>query len=225
MKSLEVALWACGTALMVFFAGAQGWGEWARQRAVDTFIEAHQPAQPQRPAGELPASDRPTTRDRPASDDAPVAVPAGPAAPVGPPLPPPLPARGAVIALLRIPAIGLEVPVSYGTGVLALGRGAGLVEGTALPGEPGNVAIAAHRDSYFRGLARLALGDLIEVDSPQGRLAYHVTGLSVVEPADVYVLADTGEPVLTLVTCYPFHFVGNAPQRFIVRAAAGLPAA
>jgi sortase A len=115
------------------------------------------------------------------------------------------------------------VPVNYGTSKHVLLRGAGLVEGTAWPGSNGNVAIAAHRDTYFRALKDLVLGDRIELEMLDRTQTYVVTGLSVVEPADVHVLAETREPVLTLVTCYPFYFVGNAPQRFIVRAeAAGL---
>ncbi|MCC5793465.1 MAG: class D sortase [Chromatiales bacterium] len=208
MKSLEVALWTCGSAMLVFYAGAQGWSEWERQAAVESFAEARQLVDSPRPAG----------LQRARGDERPDIVPAAPALA-------PLPGHGVVIGVLRIPAIGLEVPVSYGTGPLALGRGAGVVEGTALPGEAGNVALAAHRDSHFRGLARLSPGDLIEVDSSEGTMAYRVTALSVVEPTDVHVLADTGEPVLTLVTCYPFHFLGNAPQRFIVRAVPDLPSA
>jgi sortase A len=121
---------------------------------------------------------------------------------------------------LRIPGIALEVPVTYGTDELVLLSGAGLVEGTGLPGSNGNVAIAAHRDTFFRGLKDLALGDHIQLVMLDRTQTYIVTDLSVVEPTDVHVLDDTGEPVLTLVTCYPFYFVGNAPKRFIVRAVA-----
>jgi sortase A len=128
-----------------------------------------------------------------------------------------------VLAILRIPGIALEVPVNYGTDEWVLLRGAGLVEGTALPGSNGNVAIAAHRDTHFRGLKDLSLGDRIELAMLDSTQTYVVTDLSVVEPTDVHVLADTGEPVLTLVTCYPFYFVGHAPQRFIVRAVAATP--
>jgi sortase A len=103
---------------------------------------------------------------------------------------------------------------------LVLLSGAGLVEGTGLPGSNGNVAIAAHRDTFFRGLKDLALGDHIQLVMLDRTQTYIVTDLSVVEPTDVHVLDDTGEPVLTLVTCYPFYFVGNAPKRFIVRAVA-----
>ena len=128
------------------------------------------------------------------------------------------PIEPSVVAVLRIPGIELEVPVNYGTAEPVLRRGAGLVKGSAAPGSHGNVAIAAHRDTYFRGLKDVALGDLIELEILDRTLTYRVTELSVVEPTDVRVLADTGEPVLTLVTCYPFYFVGHAPQRYIVRA-------
>jgi sortase A len=125
-----------------------------------------------------------------------------------------------VFAVLRIPRIALEVPVNAGTGAQVLLRGAGLIAGTAAPGTAGNVAIAAHRDSFFRGLKDVELGDLVELDTREGTWTYRVTALWVVEPNEVQVIADTGEPVLTLVTCYPFYFVGHAPRRFIVRATA-----
>ncbi len=89
-----------------------------------------------------------------------------------------------------------------------------------MPGSNGNVAIAAHRDSFFRGLRNVAVGDFIELDSLKQTTRYRVTDMQVIEPTDVQVLADVGEPILTLITCYPFHYVGNAPQRFIVRAVA-----
>jgi len=126
----------------------------------------------------------------------------------------------AVIGVLRIPVIELEVPVGQGTDETVLRRGAGLIVGSATPGSPGNVAIAAHRDTFFRGLKDITVGDLVELDTLDRLQTYRVTELLVVEPTDVHVLADTGEPVLTLVTCYPFYFVGHAPQRFIVRAVA-----
>jgi sortase A len=130
------------------------------------------------------------------------------------------PRTPAVIGVLRIPVVEIEVPVSEGTGETVLSRGAGLIVGSAPPGSHGNVAIAAHRDTFFRGLKDITVGDLIELDTLDRPRTYRVTELSVVEPTDVHVLADTGEPVLTLVTCYPFYFVGHAPQRFIVRAVA-----
>jgi sortase A len=198
MKLLEIMLWIIGATLIALFVGAQAWGEIERQRGVDSFLQAQQLAM---------AND--TVRAQPVAD---------PLAGIGqhswesP--------ADEVLAILRIPGIALEVPVTYGTDELVLLSGAGLVEGTGLPGSNGNVAIAAHRDTFFRGLKDLALGDHIQLVMLDRTQTYIVTDLSVVEPTDVHVLDDTGEPVLTLVTCYPFYFVGNAPKRFIVRAVA-----
>lgn len=128
--------------------------------------------------------------------------------------------QDAALALLRIPKVRLVVPVYAGTDESVLRRGAGLIEGTARPGARGNIGIAAHRDRDFRPLQHVTVGDVIELETPSRIHAYQVTELSVVEPADVHVLDDDGEAVLTLVTCFPFYFVGNAPNRFIVRAVA-----
>lgn len=129
-------------------------------------------------------------------------------------------APGRPLAVLRVDDLDLEVPVYGDTGERNLNRGAGHIEGTAAPGSDGNVGIAAHRDGYFRALQDVALGDTIELDSGSGVRRYRVTDLSVVEPTDVSSLRPTPQPALTLVTCYPFYFVGNAPQRYIVRAVA-----
>ena len=121
------------------------------------------------------------------------------------------------LAVLRIPRIGLEVPVLPGTDELTLNRAVGHIPGTALPGRAGNVAVAGHRDGFFRGLKDLELGDRLELETLDGRQTFAVTGLTVVIPTDVHVLEPTNEPTLTLVTCYPFYFVGSAPKRYIVR--------
>ena len=123
-------------------------------------------------------------------------------------------------AVLRLARVGLEVPVYAGTSERNLNRGAALVEGTAVPGSDGNIAIAAHRDGYFRLLESVVPGDVIELDDPLRQRSYRVTELSIVEPTDVRPLHATDHAAVTLVTCYPFYFVGNAPQRFIVRAVA-----
>ena len=120
--------------------------------------------------------------------------------------------------MLRIPKIGLEVPVLPGTDERTLDRAVGHIEGTAQPGTDGNLAIAGHRDGFFRGLKDIAPGDLIELDTMQGKDTYRVERTWVVNPEDVSVLDPTSTRVLTLVTCYPFYFVGEAPYRFIVRA-------
>ena len=124
----------------------------------------------------------------------------------------------APVAVLRIPKIGLEVPVLRGTAERTLDRAVGHIEGTAQPGTDGNLAIAGHRDGFFRGLKDIAPGDLIELDTMQGKDTYRVERTWVVNPEDVSVLDPTSTRVLTLVTCYPFYFVGEAPYRFIVRA-------
>lgn len=198
MKSLEIMLWIVGATLMALFAGTQAWGEIERQHDIAAFVQTQE---------QLPA-DRPLPS--PASADS-VPTDPDPADPES---------TDSVLAILRIPGIALEVPVSYGTDERVLLRGAGLVEGTAMPGSNGNVAIAAHRDTHFRALKDLSLGDRIELALLDRTQIYIVTDLTVVEPTDVHVLADTGDAVLTLVTCYPFYFVGHAPQRFIVRAVA-----
>lgn len=120
--------------------------------------------------------------------------------------------------LLRIPSVSLVVPVYSGTGDAALTRGAGRIEGTPPVGAPGNTGIAAHRDGWFRVLKDVQAGDRVEVETLDGAASYRVTGSLVVEPGDVHVLAPTERDSLTLVTCYPFYFVGPAPQRYIVRA-------
>ena len=124
----------------------------------------------------------------------------------------------APLAILSIPKIDLEVAVLAGTTELVLNRGVGHITGTPLPGEPGNVGIAGHRDGYFRGLKDIAAGDVIQIETLTGDSTYTITETWIVEPPDVWVLEPTETPSLTLVTCYPFYFAGSAPQRFIVRA-------
>ncbi len=126
-------------------------------------------------------------------------------------------------AVLRIPKVGIEVPVLEGVSDLALNRGVGHVPGTALPGQPGNVAIAGHRDGFFRGLKDVYPGDVIEVqrssfDHGQQTDHYVIRSTRVVSPSDTSVLKPTAGSTLTLITCFPFYFVGSAPQRYIVQA-------
>jgi sortase A len=122
------------------------------------------------------------------------------------------------IAILRIPKIHVEVPVLEGTDDLSLNRGVGHVAGTAKPGENGNMAIAGHRDGFFRGLKEVGLGDAIEMDTPGRTVSYVIDRITIVDRNEVSVLEPTPRTSLTLVTCYPFYFVGSAPKRYIVRA-------
>ena len=119
--------------------------------------------------------------------------------------------------VLEIPALKLTIPIFADTSELVLNRGVGWIEGTAMPGEDGNVGLAGHRDGYFRGLKDLKLGDTIEVQSVGRTMRYRVSSLEIVEPTDVSVLDPTDVPSITLVTCYPFYYIGSAPQRYIVR--------
>jgi sortase A len=131
-----------------------------------------------------------------------------------------VPAANSAIAVLRIPRLALEAPVFEGALDHELDRGPGWIRGTASVGSGGNLAIAGHRDGFFRALKDVREGDLIEVLGSATRMRYRVEEISIVAPDAVHVLDPTQDPVLTLVTCYPFYFVGHAPERFIVRAIA-----
>ena len=119
--------------------------------------------------------------------------------------------------VLRIERLGLEVPVFASTSELHLNLGVGLIEGTADPGEGGNVGIAGHRDGFFRVLKDIRVGDTIDLETLQGSTRYLVEEIFVVLPEDTYVLDSTPTPSVTLVTCFPFYLVGHAPERLIVR--------
>ncbi len=125
---------------------------------------------------------------------------------------------GVPLAVMRIRRLEIEVPVLPGTDDLTLNRGVGWIEGTALPGTDGNCAVAGHRDGFFRRLKDIELGDTIEVETLEGSRTYVVDDLTIVDPSNVTVLEERDLPSVTLVTCYPFYFVGSAPRRFIVRA-------
>jgi sortase A len=127
-------------------------------------------------------------------------------------------AMGDPIAVLTVQRLSLEVPVFDGTDDLVLNRGAGRIIGTARPGQAGNMGIAGHRDGFFRILKDIQTGDGIELKTLNGKLNYRVDKIEIVSPDDVNVLKSNGVPALTLVTCYPFYFIGHAPQRFIVHA-------
>jgi sortase A len=123
-----------------------------------------------------------------------------------------------VLGRIEIPRLGMSVAVLQGTSSRVLRRGAGHVEGTALPGEQGNSVIAGHRDTFFRELKDIRQKDEIQLQTATGLFRYEVDWVKVVEPDDLSVLAPSTESALTLVTCYPFQFLGSAPKRFAVHA-------
>jgi sortase A len=133
------------------------------------------------------------------------------------------PRPGAAIGRIEIPRLGVSSIVRAGSDARTLDLAVGHIPGTALPGEDGNVGLAGHRDTFFRKLRNIRPDDEIRVVTPDGAYTYRVQRTNVVNPSDVWVLDPTGEPTLTLVTCYPFTYVGSAPQRFIVRAALEQP--
>ena len=124
------------------------------------------------------------------------------------------------LAVLRIPTAGIEVPVLPGTDDVTLNRAVGWIYGTARPGDGGNVGIAGHRDGFFRALKDVTRGDPLILETLNGSLDYVIDDIRVVKPNDVGVLGPTAAPTVTLVTCFPFYFVGDAPERYIVRAVA-----
>jgi sortase A len=224
---VEIACWVAGTAMVTLYFGARTVGEIEREQGIDAFAQARATAIPAVPhfvtpdpfewplAGPLtaPVALTPVSvshgADFPADGvatfpESTAGLPAG--------------AESMPIALLSIARIGLQVPVFSDTSERNLNRGAGWVEGTAAPDEGGNIAIAAHRDGYFRVLKDVALGDVLVLESRVRERAYRVTEISIVEPDDTSSLLATETAAVTLVTCYPFYFVGNAPQRYIVRA-------
>jgi len=122
------------------------------------------------------------------------------------------------MGILHIPKLQVDVPILEGTGGLSLNRGVGHVANTASPGSDGNIAIAGHRDGFFRGLKDISLGDAIQIETLDNNQTYIVDRIIVVTPSDVSVLQPRPHSSLTLITCYPFYYIGGAPNRYIVQA-------
>jgi sortase A len=155
-----------------------------------------------------------------------VELPGTPAMAAGPLVPPSAPLKKITrvarpdfpLGRIEIPRIGLAAMIMEGLDGGTLRRGVGHVPGTPLPGQPGNVALAGHRDTFFRPLRDIRNDDEITLTTLDGSYLYRVDLIGVVEPGDVGVLDNSSDAVLTLVTCYPLYYLGPAPRRFIVRA-------
>jgi sortase A len=141
------------------------------------------------------------------AEEQPKAAPSGPAV-----------KEGDVLGRIEISRLGMTVAILEGTTSRTLGVGVGHIQGTALPGELGNIGIAGHRDTYFRALKDIHVGDEIRIQTATGLSRYKVDKVQVVAPDDISVLAPSAASAITLITCYPFHFIGAAPQRFVVHA-------
>ena len=131
---------------------------------------------------------------------------------------PPTAAKGTVVARFEAPTVNLSANVLEGSSDDVLAKAAGHIEGTAQPGEAGNVGIAGHRDTTFRAVRNLKIGDPILLKTKKGVFDYRIVSTQIVTPDAVWVLKPTDRPVFTLVTCYPFNFIGHAPKRYIVKA-------
>jgi len=145
--------------------------------------------------------------------------------PSNPPASLPAPPDGALLGRLEIPRLHVQSVVREGVGDLTLSLAVGHIPGTALPGQNGNIAVAGHRDTFFRALRSIGKNDLIRFRTPENTYLYKVESTQIVEPQDVQVLQPGPYPELTLVTCYPFYYVGSAPNRFIVKAREVTPVA
>lgn len=216
-----------GAALLVSFAGFKGWSAYQSQAGLAAFEAARADARTVvdvLPARSEPAPAMPRDRAAPGNDqpldarigpadtsawsarrvsDWQAAVNEGGAAPQ---------------AVLSIDDLGLRVPVFNGATDLNLNRGVARIIGTGRIGEAGNLGIAGHRDGFFRPLKDIEIGDRMTLETLDGTEEYAVASIEIVEPTALHVLEPTDTPSVTLVTCYPFYHVGNAPRRFIVRA-------
>jgi sortase A len=212
LRRLEAAAFCIGAALLLVYSAARLGAETARARSVDAYRGAearalsaaqHEVQRDSGPAGALQGAEVDQSLWSPQRA---VAFEQSRQSASAPP------------AVLRIPSLELEVPVYGDTGEINLNRGAGHIEGTAPLGSGGNTGIAAHRDGFFRKLEHINLDVDVLLDVGGREVLYRVSSVEIVEPTDVHVLADAGSPSITLVTCYPFYFLGAAPQRYIVRA-------
>jgi sortase A len=188
LRTVEILAWTVGVALLITYGAARSWFAYGSERGIASFNAVQR-------------VDMSTwSRERIAQYRA--ALHTG----------------GTPEAVLRIPSLKLIVPVFDGTSEENLNRGAARIEGTAHIGETGNIGIAAHRDGFFRALKDIRVGSVLQLDRSRGTDTYRIVATKIVDPSDVGVLAATSSSTITLVTCYPFYFVGSAPQRFIVRA-------
>lgn len=145
-------------------------------------------------------------------------LPGDPTTVAGPTRRPPDSAEGSLVGRIDIPRLDLSAVVFEGTSDDTLSRGVGHLRGSAGPGEHGNLVLAGHRDTFFRELRNIRQGDEVNIMGPNGEFAYQVESTAIVEPDQTEVLKPGDGSTLTLITCYPFRYIGNAPQRFIVRA-------
>ena len=145
-------------------------------------------------------------------------LPGDPMTVTGPSRRPPYSAEGSLVGRIDIPRLDVSAVVFEGTSDDTLARGVGHLRGSAGPGERGNLVLAGHRDTFFRELRNIKQGDEVNIMGPTGEFEYQVESTTIVEPDQTEVLNPSDDATLTLITCYPFRYIGSAPERFIVRA-------
>ncbi|MEP4148239.1 MAG: class D sortase [Halioglobus sp.] len=209
IRTVEILSYSTGLILTGFFAVQLAQGEVERQGAINAFEDQAM----------LAADDTPTPVNDPSFDDSgqPDMSLWAPGRVVdyqnslGAELPP-------VMGVLEVPSVDLEVPIYQTASDLVMDRAAGVIDGMAYPHEGGNIGISGHRDGYFRVLKDVQVGDTIVLQTLEGEKRFKIDATTIVEKTDTTLLKDTRDQTVTLVTCYPFYFVGHAPQRFIVTA-------
>jgi len=207
MRLVESGLLVMGLILLATFFLARSWGDYQSQSDIAAFEQAvatglNQAGVVQTAENEQPLQPDYSLWSKKRIDDYHISQTQRDDAPLG---------------ILTIDKLDLKVPVYNGTDEINLNRGAGRIKGTARVGSPGNLGIAAHRDGFFRVLKDIQIGDSIDMLTHQGKSEFVVSSITIVDPSDVSVLAPTEDSTITLVTCYPFYFVGHAPKRFIVK--------
>lgn len=124
------------------------------------------------------------------------------------------------LGIFMIEKLNIRVPVYNGSSEYYLNRGVGRIKGMAKMDEVGNLGLSGHRDGFFRSLKDIELGDEIEIQTTRGVESYEVSSITIIPKSDISILAPTTDKTITIVTCYPFYFVGHAPKRYIVKATA-----
>jgi sortase A len=209
----EVLCYAAGVLLSGFFLVQLAQGEVQRQSGIAEFERLAQ-ADTDMPSPAQAASDNPDFEGMVGDPDTSLWAPGridDYKASLSAALPP-------VMGVLELPSVQLKVPVYQTASDLVMDRGAGIIDGMSYPHEPGNIGISGHRDGYFRVLKDIQIGDPVILQTMEGPKRFRIEDTTIVEISDKRLLQDTSEQTVTLVTCYPFYFVGHAPKRFIVTA-------
>jgi len=194
-RAVERSAGIAGLVLICAWAGVRLAGGWSTARDIATFTAAAQAHQASRPDMTLWSPQRIKAWEEAQRQDA-----------------------GPILAVIHIPSVKIEAPVLKGTDDWTLDRGIGHIDDTPLPGEAGNIGLAGHRDGFFRGLKDVKVCDRLDLQTTTETTGYLIERIWIVPPEDVTVLDPTPESAVTLVTCYPFYYVGSAPLRYIVRA-------